>query len=58
MATKFRPKLENVAIVARRRAVPILALVTSYDADAEFEVAQPFHWRLIAFLLLLHYITL
>jgi len=28
------------------------------DADAEFEVAQSFHWRLMAFILLIRYVTL
>jgi len=38
-----------------RRAVPIRF---NYDAHAEFEVAKPFHRRLIAFLLLIRYVTL
>ena len=55
-------KLENVAIAnalqleaARRRAVPIRF---NFVARAKFEVAQPIRWRLIAFLLLIRYVTL
>jgi len=47
-----RQKLENVAIAnalqlkaARRRAIVLIRF--TYDAGAKFEVAQPFHWRLI-----------
>ena len=62
LKTNFIRQLENAAIAnalkleaARRRAVPIRF---NYDADAEFEVAQPFPWRLMALLLLIRYVTL
>jgi len=55
-------KLENVSIAsevqlkaARRRAVPIRF---NYDAHAKFKVAQPIRCRLIAFSLLICYVTL
>jgi len=34
------------------------AVTSNYYAHAKFEVAQPFHWHLIAFLLLICYIML
>ena len=57
-------KLQNVALAnalqleaARRRASPYYALITG-TTSCEFEVAQPIHCRLIAFLLLIRYVTL
>jgi len=38
-------------------ATPVLTRF-NYDAHANFELAQPFHWCIIAFLLLIRYITL
>jgi len=53
-------KLENVAI-ATARATPALSHF-NYDAMPSlsmlYEVAEPIHCRIIAFLLLIHYFTL
>ena len=59
---KNKNKLENVAIAnalqleaARRCAVPIRF---NFVARAKFELAQPIRCRLIAFFMLIRYVTL
>ena len=59
---RVKNELENVAIAnalqleaARRRAVPIRF---NFVSHATFQLAQPIHCRLRAFLLLIRYITL
>ena len=42
----------------RQPEAALVVIRFNCDAHAEFEVAQPFHWRLIAFLLLIRYVTL
>ena len=58
-------ELENVATAnalqleaARRRACPSVLLCFNYDVHAKFKIAQPIRCRVIAFSLLIRYVTL
>jgi len=58
---KNKHKLENVAINANAlqlKAAWATPALFRFNYDAKFEIAEPIHCRIIAFLLLSHYFTL